>query len=487
MPPDDHNFMLHSHDQPKNWKAALASDEANEWIEARLAEKNSFREHDVLQLVPRSDATNVGAKIYHSKIVLKKKMNPPTPAEPEGSVDKFKYRLVIAAFTKMMTQGIDYAEKHANQVRWNAVLVLIATAVIFDLDITLFDIRTFFLTGELDEDCDVYMEQPEGWEPPDKPRKDFICKLKKSMYGLPQASHVAQVKLKATLTKNGKFKATDADDCVFVSTTPPTAPGYAVTGTHVDDLISIGDRPGLDKLEGELRADFNITVKHAPTLIMAVEVDRKREKKWLKLHQTAYTTALLTKHQMLNCTPTDTPMDAGTAKALMQLPVDKPDPAIKPPSGASVDKSLSASSLCQSLILAPSSASLLRVTASSGASVDKSLSTRLLCHSHILAPAPEAHSPRLHQRRNPCACTRGAIPAPAPEVHSARLHQRRTPRACTRGALPAPAPEAHFLRLHQRRTSRACTRGALDSSNFFASISVATFPCLQQRHALRAP
>ena len=163
-----------------------------------------------------------------------------------------------------------------------------------------------------------------------QPRKDFICKLQKSMYGLPQASHVSQRKLNTTLTKNGKFKATTADDCVFVSATPPSEPGYAATGTHVDDLISIGDPKGLTKLEDQLRSEFNITVKHEPALIMGVEVDRKREKKWLKLHQTAYINALLDKYQMLNCTPTDTPMDAGTAKALMLLPEDKPDPAIVP-------------------------------------------------------------------------------------------------------------------------------------------------------------
>ena len=328
VPPE--SLMLHSFATPTGWKAAMASPHAKEWIEARLVEKNSFREHNVLKLVPRTDATSVGAKIFNPRIVLKIKMNPPTPDEPEGSVEKFRYRLVIAAFTKMMTQGIDYAEKHANQVRWNAVLVLIATAVTNDLGISLFDIRTFFLTGVLDDDCAVYMEQPEGWEPADQPRKDFICKLQKSMYGLPQASHVSQRKLNTTLTKNGKFKATTADDCVFVSATPPSEPGYAATGTHVDDLISIGDPKGLAKLEDQLRSEFNITVKHEPALIMGVEVDRKREKKWLKLHQTAYINALLDKYQMLNCTPTDTPMDAGTAKALMLLPVDKPDPAIVP-------------------------------------------------------------------------------------------------------------------------------------------------------------
>jgi hypothetical protein len=323
--PAGNNFLIH-YKTPVTWDEAMLSAFANEWIKARLLEKNSFREHNVLRLVPRTDATDVGARIFKPRVVLKIKMNPPTPDEPEGSLDKFKYRLTIAAFTKMLTQGIDYASKHANTVRWNAVLVLIAIAVTHDLDIVLFDIATFFLHGVLDDD--VYMEQPEGWEPADKPRADYICKLNKSMYGLPQASHVSQRALNTTLTKNDMFKASTADDCVFVSTTPPSEPGYAATGTHVDDLISIGDSEGLDKLEAELKSDFNITVKRNPAVIMAIQLERNREKKWLKLHQTAYITALLTKHQMLDCTPTDTPMDAGTAKALMLLPVDTKDPAV---------------------------------------------------------------------------------------------------------------------------------------------------------------
>jgi hypothetical protein len=42
---------------------------------------------------------------------------------------------------------------------------------------------------------------------------------------------------------------------------------------------------------------------------------------WLKLHQTNYTKDMLTRYNMLDCKPVDTPMDAGTAKAMMQLPL----------------------------------------------------------------------------------------------------------------------------------------------------------------------
>ena len=102
--------------------------------------------------MPRSEALAIGARIFKPRVVLKIKWLPPTPDHPLGQLDKFKYRLTIAAFTKMLTQGIDYAEKHANTVRWQALLVMLALAAQNDFDIVLFDIATFFLYGEIDND-----------------------------------------------------------------------------------------------------------------------------------------------------------------------------------------------------------------------------------------------------------------------------------------------------------------------------------------------
>ena len=42
------------------------------------------------------------------------------------------------------------------------------------------DVKTPFLNGDLDED--VYMEQPTGFAEVGK--KDLVCKLNKSIYGL---------------------------------------------------------------------------------------------------------------------------------------------------------------------------------------------------------------------------------------------------------------------------------------------------------------
>jgi hypothetical protein len=204
--------------------------------------------------------------------------------------------------------------------------MLISIAVMRDFDIVLYDIKTFFLYGKLEDE--VFMEQPAGWEPEDKPRADWIWQLRRSMYGLPQASHCAQKKLHDTLEADGVFKRTTADDCVYVSQQgdPGKGNGYAALGAHVDDLLGIGDEKGLLKVEETMQKEFEITKERNPSVITGVQVERNREVKWLKLHQEAYIISILTDHDMLDCKSTDTPMDPGTMRAMMLLPMDQVDP-----------------------------------------------------------------------------------------------------------------------------------------------------------------
>jgi hypothetical protein len=307
---------------PVNWAEAMSSPFANEWIVAMLAERESFRHHEVYTLVLRSEAA--GHKIFKCRPVLKIKLNPPSADEPNGSLDKFKYRLVIAAFTRMLTEGIDYKEKHASTVRWNALKVLIAVAVQNDWDLLHIDIKTFFLYGVLDEGTTVFMEQPSGWDTPDKPAKDYVCLLNKSVYGHPAAAHCAQKELKKNLTSGENFSQTTADDCVFVSNL--NAPGYSAAGTHVDDILAVGDSKGLSLLSTTLNSKFELTQKLNPSVITGVQIERHRETKWLKLHQGDYVTNMLKDFDMQDCSSVDTPMDPGTARALMLLPTEPSDP-----------------------------------------------------------------------------------------------------------------------------------------------------------------
>ena len=299
---------------PDNWSEAMSSRYADDWIRACLEERNSFAYHGVYTLVPRAAAR--GKKIFKPRPVFKIKINPPDKNNAVATLDKFKYRLTIAAFAKSMKQGVDFEEKRASTVRWEANLILINMAVQHDFVISLVDIKTFFLYGDLTDD--VYMEQPPEWEDPDKPAADFVCKLLKSMYGLPQAPHCAQTKLRGVLLKAGLLQSS-ADDCIYIWGVLGDS-DFAAIGTHVDDIVLVGTAAGKSFIISVLSAVFEIKEIPDPTLITAVQVVRDKSGGWLKLHQAAYVKEILATFDMTGCNTVDTPMDPGTAHALMDLP-----------------------------------------------------------------------------------------------------------------------------------------------------------------------
>jgi len=328
--PQPQAFSIHCAD-PDNMEEALKLSDCDDWILAELMEKESFKYHNAFEVVHRSVATSRGKRIFKARPVLKYKWAPPDEEHPNGTLDKRKYRLTIAAFSKMLKEGVDYADKHVNMVRWNAIKMIIAVAVKQDYDIVLFDISTFFLFGKLEDE--IYMEIPDRWAEDGECGPDYIWRLLKSVYGLPQAPNRAQKVLRAAFLDSGDFRTTAGDDCVYVTTnhsttvdpdTGATSPssGYCASGTHVDDIPATGDSLGLAKHRAALHAKFgkkNVTEKINPNILVGVELTRVRGKNWAKLHQTDYTTKLLEKYSMLDSRPTDTPMDPGTAKAFMLL------------------------------------------------------------------------------------------------------------------------------------------------------------------------
>ena len=78
----------------------------------------------------------------------------------------------------------------------------------YDLELHQIDVKTAFLNGDLEEE--VYMDQPEGFITPGK--ENLVCKLKKSIYGLKQASRQWYIKFNDTITSYG-FVENTVDRC----------------------------------------------------------------------------------------------------------------------------------------------------------------------------------------------------------------------------------------------------------------------------------
>ena len=80
----------------------------------------------------------------------------------------------------------------------------------FDFDLHQMDVKTTFLNGNLEEE--IYMKQPEGFSSSEG--KHLVCKLKKSIYGLKQASHQWYLKFHEVITSLG-FEENIMDQCIY--------------------------------------------------------------------------------------------------------------------------------------------------------------------------------------------------------------------------------------------------------------------------------
>ena len=78
--------------------------------------------------------------------------------------------------------GIDYDKEFSPVVKHSLIQILLALVAQYELKLDQLDVKTTFLYDELDEE--IFMSQPMGFKTVGK--KNIVCKLKKSLYGLKQ-------------------------------------------------------------------------------------------------------------------------------------------------------------------------------------------------------------------------------------------------------------------------------------------------------------
>ena len=151
----------------------------------------------------------------------------------KGIVERFKARLVAKGYSQKY--GLDYEETFSPVVRFTSIRMLLAFAVQHNMLIHQMDVVAAFLNGSLQED--IYMEQPDGYV--QAKNEQLVCKLKKSLYGLKQASRCWNAVLNDFL-KLIEFEQSVADPCVYVK---KTKDHLVIVAVYVDDLIIIANTP----------------------------------------------------------------------------------------------------------------------------------------------------------------------------------------------------------------------------------------------------
>nr|GEZ79842.1 retrotransposon protein, putative, Ty1-copia subclass [Tanacetum cinerariifolium] len=153
------------------------------------------------------------------------------------------------------------------------------------------DVKTAFLNGYLNEE--VYMEQPEGFVNPKYPNR--VCKMKRSIYGLKQASMQWNKGFDDEIKKFG-FTQNRDEPCVYLK-----ASGSNITFLilYVDDILIIGNNiPMLQSVKTYLGRCFAMEDLGKAAYILRIKIYRDISRRLIGLCQSAYIEKILKQYCM---------------------------------------------------------------------------------------------------------------------------------------------------------------------------------------------
>ena len=194
--------------------------------------------------------------------MFKKKFN------AQDKVEKYKSWLVAKGYSQV--EGIDFGEIFSPVANLTSIRFLLSIVVAFDLEVEQMDVKTTFLHGDLEEE--IYMKQQEGYTV--KGKKEMVCKMKKSLYGLKQSPRMWYQKFDTYMLGLG-FTRSKEDHCVY----------FKLFGDHliylvlyVDDMLLIGNNKEIiQDVKTQISSKFDMKDLSASNFILGMEIKRDQE------------------------------------------------------------------------------------------------------------------------------------------------------------------------------------------------------------------
>ncbi|KAJ9564656.1 hypothetical protein OSB04_000622 [Centaurea solstitialis] len=269
--PDDYIVFLQEHetqigvreDDPINLKEALSSSNSQKWIDAMADEMKSMKDNDVWDLVELpKDAKPIGYKwIFKTK------------KDSNGNIERYKARLVAKGFTQK--EGIDYKETFSPVSSKDSFRTIMALVAHYDLE------------------------------------------LKKSIYGLKQASRQWYLKFHQVITSFG-YEVNLVEDCVYHKFSGSSVIFLIL---YVDDiLIATNDLALLHDTKKFLAKHFEMKDLGDASFVLGIQILRDRSRGILRLSQRSYIDKVLDRFGMLDSKSGDTPIAKGDKFSLKQCP-----------------------------------------------------------------------------------------------------------------------------------------------------------------------
>jgi len=241
--------LANAADQPK-WNEAMKGPDAEGYWAAAQKEIDTLKKKDVWTVVDRLPGMNVLKSVWALRC----------KRFPDGTIKKLKARFCACGYGQI--EGVDYFETYAPVAQWTTVRLLLMLSVQLGLKTVQVDVEAAFPSAPVEED--IYVEMPQGFREEGK-----VLKLKKSLYGIKQASRNFFHLLKGKLEAQG-FVQSKADQCLFIHP-------LMVCVCYVDDCFFMGPNGEdieqmLDALRG-LRKEGDEIIQDEDGLKINVEND----------------------------------------------------------------------------------------------------------------------------------------------------------------------------------------------------------------------
>jgi len=264
-------------------------------------ELKSMAHNDVWDLVELPE----GCKRVGCKWVFK------TKCDSQGNIERYKARLVAKRFTQK--DDIDYKETFSPVSKKDSFRIIMALVAHYALELHQKDVKNAFLNGNLEED--VYMDQPVGFA--EEGKEHMVCKLKRSIHGLKQASRQWYLKFNDTIVSFG-FKENTVDWCIYLKV---SGSKFIFLILNVDDiLLATNDLGLLGETKRFLSNNFEMKDMGETYYVIGIEIFCDRSQGLLGLSQNAYINKVLERFRMDKCLASPVPIQKGDKFSLMQCP-----------------------------------------------------------------------------------------------------------------------------------------------------------------------
>jgi hypothetical protein len=292
---------------PATYKEAMEATDAEEWAEACQYEMDALSKNDTWELVDLPH----GRKAIKSKWVFKLKVD-----------GRFRARLVAKGFTQI--PGIDYDETFSPVARFESLRLLLALAALENWEIHQMDVKSAFLNGVLNEE--IYMEQPQGFITTGQENK--VCRLKKAIYGLKQASRTWNQQFHGVLSELG-FERTYSDAGIYVRH-QHKGDSLLIVVLYVDDITIMGSSlEDVKQLKEKLSLRYEMSDLGEIQSYLGMRICRDRSQRRIEVDQSGYIRSILDRFGMADANPHPTPLPTGADVHLVKNTAQATSAAIK--------------------------------------------------------------------------------------------------------------------------------------------------------------